>query len=102
MPTWMNIDRVITNAGGYGKCTFTKRDARNYIYKEKRQKLRAVGGDDAVALTDYFDKNKLADPKFFYTYSFTDEGRLWNIFWMGVGERHRSISMMWWFWMQLI
>jgi hypothetical protein len=51
-----NIDIVIRSAGGYGKCTFTRRDVRNHLDKYKRQKLRAVGGDDAVLLADYFQK----------------------------------------------
>jgi FAR1 DNA-binding domain len=51
-----NIDVVIKSAGGYGKCTFMRRDARNYLDKYIRRKLRAVGGDDAVLLVDYFEK----------------------------------------------
>jgi hypothetical protein len=35
---------------------FTRRDARNYLDKYRRRKLRAVGGDDAVLLADYFEK----------------------------------------------
>jgi zinc finger SWIM domain-containing protein 3 len=43
--------------------------------------LRAIGGDDAVTLTESFEKNKLSDPNLFFSYKLTDEGRLWNIFW---------------------
>jgi hypothetical protein len=51
-----NIDVVIKSVGGYGKCTFTHRDDRNYLDKYRKRKLRAVGGDDAVLLADYFEK----------------------------------------------
>jgi hypothetical protein len=33
-----------------------RRDARNYLEKYRRRKLRSVGGDDAVLLADYFEK----------------------------------------------
>jgi hypothetical protein len=36
-----------------------RRDARNYLEKYRRRKLRAVGGDDAVLLADYFEKKKV-------------------------------------------
>jgi hypothetical protein len=42
---------------GYGKCIFTHRNAHNHLDKYMRQKLRAVGGDDAVLFADYFEKN---------------------------------------------
>jgi hypothetical protein len=28
-----NVDIVIKSTGGYGNCTFTRRDARNYLDK---------------------------------------------------------------------
>jgi hypothetical protein len=39
--THMNIKLVISHAGGYGKCTFSARDARNLI---RRGKLGRVKG----------------------------------------------------------
>lgn len=30
---------------------------------------------------NYFEKKKLRDPNFFYSYSFTDKGLLFNILW---------------------
>jgi hypothetical protein len=51
-----NIDIVIKSVGGFDKCTFTSRDARNHFDKYMRQKLRIVGGDDVVLLADYFEK----------------------------------------------
>jgi hypothetical protein len=48
-----NIDVVIKSVRGYGRCTFTRRDARNYLDKYRRRKLRAVGGDDVVLLANY-------------------------------------------------
>jgi zinc finger SWIM domain-containing protein 3 len=76
-----NIEIVFKIAGGYSKGTFTRKDARNHLDKYRRSKLRAIGGDDAVTLTESFEKNKLSDPNLFFSYKLTDEGRLWNIFW---------------------
>jgi len=76
-----NIEIVLKNAGGYWKGTFTRKDARNHLDKYRRQKIKAIGGDDALLLTEYFEKKQLTDRDFFFTYKYTDEGRLWNIFW---------------------
>ena len=42
--THMNIKLVISHAGGYGKCTFSDRDARNHIDTYRRGKLGRVKG----------------------------------------------------------
>lgn len=63
------------------RCPFTRRDARNHVDKYKRMKLKAIGGDDAEMLAEYFGKKQSYDSNFFFKYSFTDEGRLFNIFW---------------------
>lgn len=73
MPANININLVICNAGGYGKCTFTARDARNYLDQYRREKVKDVRG--AEILMD--EKKKLKDPSLFYTYSFTKGGSLW-------------------------
>jgi hypothetical protein len=79
MPSYQNIDLVISHAGGYGKCTFTRGDALNYIIPVRRKKLKHMKGSDTSILMDYLAKKKLRDPYFFYTYSFKREGLKWNI-----------------------
>ncbi|XP_078181731.1 protein FAR-RED IMPAIRED RESPONSE 1-like [Carex rostrata] len=81
LPTADNIDLVLKMAGGYYKGTFTRKDARNHIDKYKRGKLRALGGDDAKLLADYFERKQLCDLNFWYTYKHTNDAHLWNIFW---------------------
>lgn len=81
LSTTDNIELVLKMAGGYFKGTFTRKDARNHIDKYKRTKLRALGGDDASLLADYFDKKKKCDDNFWYAYKHTNDCRLWNIFW---------------------
>jgi hypothetical protein len=55
------------------------RNARNYLDKYRRRKLRVVRGDDAVMFADYL-KIIIGGSKFFFSYKFINEGRLWNIF----------------------
>jgi FAR1 DNA-binding domain len=81
IPPSKNIQMVIEHAGGYGKCTFTKRDARNHIDKNRREKLSIIKGSDAQSLMEYFQKKELRDSNFYYAYSYTPEGRLENILW---------------------
>lgn len=76
-----NIETVMRHAGGPGKCTFTCKDARNYLDGYRRQKMKPLLGNDALVLTEYFEKKRLQDPNLFFTYSFDDDGRLENIFW---------------------
>jgi hypothetical protein len=76
-----NIASVIEAAGGYGKATFTRKDARNHLDKYRREKLRRLGGDDIALLFEYFEKKKQVDIDFHYTYNYTDTNRLYNIFW---------------------
>jgi hypothetical protein len=54
MPTWLNITTVIKHVGGYGKCPFTRKDARNHIDKYRREKVRRLPGNDSSVLMDYF------------------------------------------------
>jgi hypothetical protein len=42
IPPYKNFMMVIDHAGGYGKCTFTKRDAINHIDKYRREKLSNI------------------------------------------------------------
>lgn len=49
-----NIDMVITHAGGYGKCTFTRKDARNHIENHRKEKLKPLLGKDVLVLMEYF------------------------------------------------
>lgn len=76
-----NIDIVTQIAGGYLKCTFTRKDAKNHLDQYKRSKLRSLGGHDAELLSDYFDERKKYDLDFWYTYKHSKEGHLCNIFW---------------------
>lgn len=76
-----NIESVLKHAGGYWKGTFTRRDARNHIDSYRRDKIRSIGGDDALLLTDYFKLKQSTDRNFWFSYKYTNEGRLWNIFW---------------------
>ena len=76
-----NIEMVLKISGGYSKCTFTRKDARNHLDKYKRSKLRALGGHDALTLSSYFESKQQSDVNFWYTYKHTDDGHLWNIFW---------------------
>ncbi|XP_078152577.1 protein FAR1-RELATED SEQUENCE 6-like [Carex rostrata] len=78
-----NIDIVTQIAGGYLKCTFTRKDAKNHLDQYKRSKLRSLGGHDAELLSDYFDERKKYDLDFWYTYKHSKEGHLCNIFWAG-------------------
>lgn len=77
----INIKLVIKSAGGYMRCPFTKRDARNHIEKYKRIKLRAFEGDDASLIFQFFHNKSLVDRDFFYAHDHTNEGRLWSVFW---------------------
>jgi FAR1 DNA-binding domain len=58
IPPSKNFTMVIDHTGGYGKCTFTKRDARNHINKYRREKLSNIQGSNAQSLMDYFQKKK--------------------------------------------
>lgn len=77
----VNINLVIKTAGGYMRCPFTRRDARNHIDKYKRLKLQSIGGNDAQLLFDYFGVKEKIDRDFFYRYEYTTDGRLWSVFW---------------------
>lgn len=77
----VNINLVIKTAGGYMRCPFTRRDARNHIDRHHRLKLKSLGGDDAQLLFEYFGNREKIDREFFYRYECTTDGRLWNIFW---------------------
>lgn len=81
LPASDNIELVLKMSGGYYKGTFTRKDARNHIDQYKRGKLRALGGDDAKLLADYFERKQLCDSNFWYTYKHTNDAHLWNIFW---------------------
>lgn len=59
MPPHENIDMVIKHAGGYGKCTFTRKDARNHIDAHRRRRMKPLSGNDALALMEYFEKKSL-------------------------------------------
>jgi hypothetical protein len=76
-----NIKLVIKIAGGYLRCPFTKKDARNYLEKYRRMKLQAFEGDDASLIFQYFQNKAKVDKDFFYAHDYTNEGRLWSIFW---------------------
>lgn len=56
IPASININIVISDAGGYGECPFTHRDARNHIDKFRREKLKHVKGGDPEVLMQYFEK----------------------------------------------
>lgn len=77
----VNINLVIKCAGGYMRCPFTRKDARNHIDKYKRSKLDSLGGDDCILIFEYFKKRQIIDRNFFYAYDYTKEGRLWSVFW---------------------
>ena len=76
-----NIKLVIKIAGGYLRCPFTKKDARNHLEKYRRMKLQAFEGDDASLIFQYFQNKAKVDRDFFYAHDYTNEGRLWSIFW---------------------
>jgi zinc finger SWIM domain-containing protein 3 len=69
-----NINSVIKHTGGYSNCTFTRKDARNYIDSYRKQKLKSFLGNDATVLMEYFEKKKLQDPRFFFTCSYDEDG----------------------------
>lgn len=77
----VNINLVIKAAGGYMRCPFTRRDARNHIDRYKRMKVKSIGGNDAQLLFDYFARKEKIDRQFFYRHEHTTDGRLWNVFW---------------------
>jgi FAR1 DNA-binding domain len=81
MPALLNITTVIKHAGGYGKCPFTCKDARNHIDKYRREKARHLSGNDSYILMDYFEKKMIMDPNFFFSYNFDKDGRLLNVLW---------------------
>lgn len=81
MPVSVNINLVVKGAGGYLRCPFTKKDARNHIDKYRRNKLQALGGDDCHLIFEYFQNQQIIDRNFFYAYDCTSDSRLWNIFW---------------------
>lgn len=81
LPVSANIDLVMKAAGGYLRCPFTKKDARNHIDKYRRNKLQALGGDDCHLIFEYFQNKQKIDRNFFYAYDCTRDSRLWNIFW---------------------
>jgi hypothetical protein len=75
----MVIDHASGYASGYGKCTFTRKDARNHIDKHRKIRLKPLLGNDALILMGYFDQKKQTNTNFWYSYSFTKQGRLKNI-----------------------
>jgi hypothetical protein len=74
MPAWLNITTVIKHAGGYGKATFTRKDARNHVDKYRREKAKRLPGNDATVLM--VEKKMMKDPQFFFSYNFDKDGRL--------------------------
>lgn len=76
-----NINLVIKTAGGYMRCPFTRRDARNHIDRYRRLKMKSFGGDDAQMVFEYFANREKIDRDFFYRYEYTTDARLWSIFW---------------------
>jgi FAR1 DNA-binding domain len=96
-----NIDVVIKSAGGYGKCTFTRRDARNYLDKFRRKKLRAVGGDDACCLLIILKKNNNWRIKISSFLINLQMMVVYGIFFgmMGVIGQRTNIFMKCWLWM---
>ena len=44
IPAHINISMVINRAGGYGRCTLTDRDARNYLDQKEEIELRERRG----------------------------------------------------------
>ena len=77
---WENIDRAITFSGGYGKASFTTRDARNHIDSYRRDKLRRLGGNDGMLMAEFFERQRNLDPNFYHTINF-EGNHLWNVFW---------------------
>jgi zinc finger SWIM domain-containing protein 3 len=79
MPSWLNITTVIKHAGGYGKCPFTRKNARNHIDKYRREKVMHFPGNDSFVLMDYFEMKMIMDSNFFFSYNFDKDDRLLNV-----------------------
>jgi hypothetical protein len=81
MPAWLNNTTIIKHVGGYEKCPFTRKDARNHIDKYIREKSRRLPGNNSSVLMDYFEKKMIIDPNFFFSYNFDKDDRLLNVLW---------------------
>ncbi|XP_052297305.1 protein FAR1-RELATED SEQUENCE 5-like [Citrus sinensis] len=73
-----NYQSLVIEAGGHENVTFTERDCRNHIQKER---LLRLGDGDAAALQNYFMRVQSEDNRFFFSMQVDDEGRLKNVFW---------------------
>ncbi|KAJ1695637.1 hypothetical protein LUZ63_012335 [Rhynchospora breviuscula] len=73
-----NINAVMEMGGRPHHCSFTERDARNYLAKMRRGSFHK---GDAESLMLFFRGAKKKDPKFYYSYKFDEENRLDIVFW---------------------
>ncbi|RYQ89233.1 hypothetical protein Ahy_B09g095984 isoform C [Arachis hypogaea] len=71
-------------AGGYSLVGFLKKDAYNYIDKQRREQI--VDGDAESAIA-YLEGKAEADPMLMARYNLTDDRMLANMFWADGGSR---------------
>ncbi|KAI8527746.1 hypothetical protein RHMOL_Rhmol12G0098500 [Rhododendron molle] len=65
-------------AGGMGNLGYTQQDHKNYL-RSKRQTDLEYG--EAGAILDYFEKQTLENPSFYYAMQLDVEEKITNIFW---------------------
>lgn len=69
---------LLDEAGGYPSVGFTKIDCQNLIQVERLKRMAA--GDGQIVI-NYFKRNQIQNPMFFYTVQVDEENRMTNFFW---------------------
>ncbi|CAL1394907.1 unnamed protein product [Linum trigynum] len=78
MKTSQIVSLAVAEAGGYSKMGFTRKDAYNYVDKDRKEQIS--DGDAAAALA-YLHAKLSADEQFVIELKKDDEDRLVNLFW---------------------
>ncbi|XP_026458960.1 protein FAR1-RELATED SEQUENCE 5-like [Papaver somniferum] len=78
------MNYLVVESGGVRNIGFLPKDARNYI--STRQQLELKHGD-AQAVLDYFQRQQVENPSFFYSIQVDAEGQMTNFFWEDAKSR---------------
>ncbi|XP_028058881.1 protein FAR-RED IMPAIRED RESPONSE 1-like [Camellia sinensis] len=73
-----NYKSIVVEAGGYESLTFDERDARNYIDRARRLRVRE---GDADTLQKYFLRMQTQNSSFYYMIDVDTDFRIRNLFW---------------------
>ncbi|XP_026428671.1 protein FAR1-RELATED SEQUENCE 5-like [Papaver somniferum] len=72
------IDYLAVEHGGVANVGFLSKDARNYLITRRQLELKH---GDAQAVLDYFQRQQMKNPSFFYSIQVDSQGQMTNFFW---------------------